>query len=141
MWKKYLQRIILVVIVFLGVKTSVENFTLNLNERSNDTAVVAAWNERLSKLIASIPYERGFVGYISNEDIPGATFDTNDAEGEYVITQYAIAPLILVRGTGQEWNVLNFDRDTYQKWIQENANDFEFVESGGGLYLVRKVSK
>jgi hypothetical protein len=141
MWKKYLQRIILVVIVFLGVKTSVESFTLNLNDRSNDTAVVAAWNERLSKLIASIPYERGFVGYISNEDIPGATFDTNDAEGEYVLTQYAIAPLILVRGTGQEWNILNFDRDTYQKWIQENANDFEFVESGGGLYLVRKVAK
>jgi hypothetical protein len=113
MWKKYLQRIILVVIAFLGVKTSIESFKSSIAEHSNDTAVIAAWNERLSKLIAPIPFERGFVGYISNEDIPGATFDANDTSGEYVLTQYAVAPLILVRGTGQEWNILNFDRHVF----------------------------
>jgi hypothetical protein len=141
MWKKYLQRIILVVIAFLGVKTSIESFKSSIAEHSNDTAVIAAWNERLSKLIAPIPFERGFVGYISNEDIPGATFDANDTSGEYVLTQYAVAPLILVRGTGQEWNILNFDRETYKKWIQANAKDFEIVEFGGDMYLARKVNK
>jgi len=141
MWKKYLQRIILIVIAFLGVKTGIESFMSSMNERSNDTAVVANWDERLSKIIAPIPFERGFVGYISNEDIPGASFDPNDTSGEYVLTQYAVAPLILVRGADQEWNILNFDRETYQEWIKTNANDFELVESGGGMYLVRKVNK
>jgi hypothetical protein len=141
MWKKYLQRVILVIIAFLGVKTGIQSFISSMNERSNDTAVIANWDERLTKLIAPIPFERGFIGYISNKDIPGATFDANDAEGEFVLTQYAVAPLILVRGTDQEWDILNLDRGTYQKWIQANANDFEFVESGGGLYLVRKVNK
>ena len=70
-----------------------------------------------------------------------ASFDPNDTSGEYVLTQYAVAPLILVRGTDQEWNILNFDRETYQEWIKTNANDFELVEFGGGMYLVRKVNK
>ena len=139
MWKKVLQRIVLVIIVILGVKTSVENLKSSIAERSNDAAVIGAWNERLSKLIAPIPFERGFVGYLSNADVPGASFDSNDTEGEFVLTQYAITPLILVRGTEQEWNILNLDPKTFQKWFQENENRFEVVRSGGGMYLVHKV--
>ena len=141
MWKKYVQRVVLVVIAFLGLKTGIENFKSGIAEHSNDAAVIAAWNERLSKLTAPIPFERGFVGYISNEDIPGAAFDSNDAEGEFVLTQYAIAPLILVRGTEQEWNILNIDPGTFEKWSQDNATEFEIVRSGGGMYLVHKVTQ
>lgn len=140
MLKKYLQRIILIVIAVLGVKTGIENFTSSIKIHSNDTSV-AIWDERLSNLIAPIPFERGLVGYISNEDIPGAAFDKDDAEGEYILTQYAIAPLILIRGTDQEWNILNLDTTAYETWHQTNVNDFELVGFGGGLYLVRKVDK
>jgi len=141
MWKNYLQRVVLIIVAILGVKTGVENFKSSIAERSNDAAVISAWNERLSNLIAPIPFDRGLIGYISNEDIPGASFDSDDAEGEFVLAQYAVAPLILVRGTGQEWNILNLDSETYEKWIQANENDFEFVEFGGGMYLVRKVNQ
>ncbi|MDO9302209.1 MAG: hypothetical protein Q7T89_12535 [Anaerolineales bacterium] len=140
MWKKYLQRIILAVIAVLGVKTGITSFTSNIEVHSNDTSV-AIWDERLSNLIAPIPFERGLVGYISNEDIPGIAFDEDDAEGEYILTQYAVAPLILVRGTDQEWNLLNLDTTAYETWHQTNINDFELVGFGGGLYLVRKVDK
>lgn len=141
MWKKILQRIVLIAIAVLGVKTSIENFKSSIAERSNDAEVIAAWNDRLSKMIEPIPFERGFVGYLSNADLPGTGFDSNDAEGEFVLTQYAIAPLILVRGTEQEWNILNLDRDTFEKWQQENAGKFEVVKSGGGMYLVHKVTQ
>src|SRR6266542_5738942 len=107
MWKKYFQRIILVIIVILGIKTGVENFTTSMNEPSNDTAVVTNWNKQLSKLIAPIPVKRGLIGYISNEDFLGITVSPNDASGDYVLTQYAVAPLILVRGTSKEWDILN----------------------------------
>jgi len=140
MWKKYLQRVVLLAIAILGVKTSVENFKSSIAERSNDAAVIAAWNDRLSKLIEPIPFERGFVGYLSNEDIPGTTFDSNDAEGEFVLAQYAVAPLILVRGTEQEWVILNLDPETFEKWRQKNSNEFEVVRSGGGMVLVHKAA-
>jgi len=141
MWRKVLQRIILIAIAVLGIKTSIENFKSSIAERSNDAEVIAAWNDRLSKLIEPIPFERGLVGYLSNEDIPGTTFDSNDAEGEFVLAQYAVAPLILVRGMEQEWVILNLDPETFEKWRQENANEFEVVRSGGGMVLVHKVAQ
>ncbi len=140
MWKKYLQRLILVIIAILGIKTGVENFVSTININSNDISV-ANWDERISNLIAPVPFKRGFIGYISNADIPGAAFDEADTSGEYILTQYAIAPFILIRGTDQEWSILNLDPKSFEKWKQENLNDFEIVRSGGGLYLVRRVDK
>jgi hypothetical protein len=141
MWKKYLQRFILFVIAFFGIKTGIESIISSMKERSNDTAVVTNWDNRLTKLTAFIPFKRGLIGYISNEDIPGTNFSPNDASGEYVLTQYAVAPLILVRGADQEWDILNLDTNTYEKWHQAHLNDFEVVDFSGGMHLVHKVNK
>ena len=141
MWKKYLQRFFLVVIAFFCVKTGIESLISSSNERSNDTTVVANWDKRLSKLTAHIPFKRGLIGYISGEDIPDATFSPNDAAGEYVLTQYSVAPLILVRGTDQEWDILNLEPENYKKWMQKNAADFEFIKVEGGMHLVHRVHK
>jgi len=140
-WKKYIQRIILVIIIILGFKTGIENFTTSMNNPSNNTAVVTNWNKQLSKLINPIPVKHGLVGYLSNEDFLGTTFSSNDASGEYVLTQYAIAPLILVRGTDQEWDILNLEPENYKKWMQKNAADFEFIKVEGGMHLVHRVHK
>lgn len=141
MWKNILQGMVLAVIAGLGIKTGIQSLQTSFAERSNDSEVIAAWNERLEKLIEPIPFERGFVGYLSNKDIPGANFESNDAEGEFVLTQYAIAPLILVRGTEQEWVILNLDPETLKKWREENKDQFEVVRSGGGMTLAHRVTK
>jgi hypothetical protein len=140
MQKKYLQRIILILITILGIKTGVETFVSSINMHSNETAVIS-WDERVSNLIARIPFKRGVIGYISNADIPGATFNQADSSGEYILTQYAAIPLVIIRGTNQEWNILNIDPKTFEKWQQTNGNEFEITGSGGGLYLAHKVSK
>jgi len=141
MWKKYLQRIVLVIITILAIKTGMETFIKNITSPDHDTAVVAQWDVRIAKLIAPIPFKHGFVGYISNTDIPDTVFSTENEEGEYILTQYAVAPLILISGTEQEWNILNVDRKALNKWFTANANDFEFVMSSGGMFLVHKVKK
>jgi hypothetical protein len=141
MWKKYLQRIVLVVITILAIKTALEIFVKNITSRDDDTAVVAEWDERITKLITPIPFRHGLVGYISSKDIPGTVFSADNEEGEYILTQYAVAPLILIRGTEQEWNILNVDRDTFNKWTAANADNFELTTSGGGMFLVHKVRK
>lgn len=140
MWKKILQRIMLVVIALLGIKTSIQSFISTINMPSNDVSVLT-WDELVSNLTVPVPFEHGFIGYISNADIPGAVFDGADASGEYILTQYAVAPIILIRGTDQEWNILNLDPKTYEEWVQANANDFEVVGLRGGMYLVHKVDK
>lgn len=130
----------LIVIALLGMKTGIESFVSTINIPSRDVPV-ANWDERVSNLTAYLPFKRGVVGYISNKHVPGGVFDENDASGEYILTQYAVAPLVLIRGTDQEWNILNLDPTAYETWHQTNANDFELVVSGGGLYLVHRVDK
>ncbi len=139
MWKKYLQRIVLIAIVILGAKTAVENFGTTLADDINDTAVIANWEKRIVKLTAPIPFEHGFIGYIASRDIAQGDA-SNDKLGEFILTQYTVAPLILVRGADQEWNILNLDHETFTAWSQENADRFEVVKSGGGMYLVRRVT-
>ena len=140
MWKKVLQRIILIAITLLGIKTSIQDFISTINMPSHDISV-SNWDERVSALTASVPFKRGVIGYISNADIPGAAYDEADAAGEYTLTQFAVAPIIIIRGTDQEWNILNLDPITFEKWYQANENEFEVVDFGGGMYLVHKVDK
>jgi|GEM_PF-6010948 len=140
MLKKILRAFFLAAIVILGVGTGVESFRSSAEIHSNDESVIN-WDDRLSNLIALIPLERGMVGYLSNEDIPGAAFDPDDASGEYILTQYAVAPLVLIRGAEQDWNLLNLDPETYEKWIQENEDRYRLVGSGGGIYLARRVAQ
>jgi len=124
----------------LGIKTSIQGFISTINMPSHDTSV-SNWDERVSALTASIPFKRGFIGYISNADIPGAPYDEADTAGEFTLTQYAVAPIIIIRGTDQEWNILNLDPKAYEKWQQSNVNEFEVVDFRGGMYLVHKVDK
>jgi hypothetical protein len=140
MWKKILQRTMLVVIALLGIKTAIQGFISTIHMSSQDVAI-ANWDDRLLNLLALVPFDRGFIGYISNADIPGAAFDENDTMAEYVLTQFAAAPIIIIRGTDQEWNILNLEPDAFATWQLANLSDFEIVGSGSGLYLVRKVNK
>ncbi|MBI5951541.1 MAG: hypothetical protein HY865_07770 [Chloroflexi bacterium] len=140
MWRNYLQRIVLIAVAILAIKTGIANLRFGIGIYSHDEAVTI-WDERLANLTALIPFERGFVGYVSAEDIPGAVFEPDDVEGEFVLTQYAIAPLILVRGAEQEWNLLNLDPESYEKWMRENSAEFKLVGSGGSVYLVKRVEQ
>ncbi len=136
MKKKYFQRAALILVAVLGLKGGFQNFSAVFDERVNDAAVIADWEKRLSKLTAPIPFERGFVGYLSASETNAA----GDAEGEFVLTQYALAPLILVRGAEQEWNILNLDPPAFKQWLRQHEAEFELVGAGGGMYLVRKAA-
>ena len=139
MWKKILQRIILIVMVLLGIKTSVQGFVSTINMPSHDTSV-ANWDERVSTLTESIPFKRGFVGYISDIDIPGISYDRDNLVGEFILTQFAIAPIVLIQGSDQEeWNILSLTPQAYEKWSEANANNFEIIKFGGKLYLAHKA--
>jgi len=134
--KKYFQRAALILVAVLGLKGGFQNFSAVFDERVNDAAVIADWEKRLSKLVEPIPFERGLVGYLSASESTAA----GDAEGEFVLAQYALAPLILERGTEQEWNILNLDPETFKQWLREHESEFELVRAGGGMYLVRKAA-
>lgn len=94
------------------------------------------WEQRLEELRDDLPKD-GLVGYVSEQDIPGAPFDPIDTNEEYALTQYFLAPLILQRGAGYEYVIGNFGSPDYDYRVEENLG-IELVASYGmGIYLYK----
>jgi hypothetical protein len=135
----WLRRALLVSVGLASLYASIQNLarTPELGNLKDDP--VADWVERFDPIKARLPFQRGVVGYISEVQVPGADYSEADELGEYVLSQYALAPIIIERGTGREWNVANLSRQAYETWSSYNQGVFDVVWSGGGLYLLHRI--
>ncbi len=130
----------MLILILLGsLYASVQNLisTRSLGSLTDDP--VADWEKRFGPLKRQLPFVRGVVGYISDSSIPGIDFNEANDEGEYVLTQYVMAPIIIVKGTDQEWNIANLSQQAYNAWSQTNHGKFEVTPFKGGLYLLHRV--
>ncbi len=136
---KWLQRLFVVLLIAAGLTSSVQNLiaTKNLGSVSDDP--VADWEKRFAPVKQRIPFERGLVGYISDSSIPGVSYSAANDEGEYVLTQYVMSPIVIVKGTGQEWDIANLSRQAYELWSKSNQGKFEVTAFKGNLYLLHRT--
>ncbi len=139
MINKWLPRVLIVMMVAASLYASIQNLisTKDLGSVSDDP--VADWEKRFAPIKQRLPFERGVVGYISNSSVPGASFNAANDEGEYVLTQYVMAPVIIVKGTDQEWNIANLDRQGFELWSKTNQGRFEVIPFKAGLYLLHRI--
>ncbi len=136
---KWLQRFFVVLLVAASLAASVQNLigTRNLGSVSDDP--VADWERRFAPLKQRIPFERGLVGYISDSSIPGVSFDAANDEGEYVLTQYVMSPIVIVKGTNQEWDIANLTHQAFELWSKSHQGKFEVAAFKGNLYLLHRI--
>ncbi len=135
----WLQRGFICLLILMSLYASAQNLiaTKDLGSVSDDP--VADWERRFTPIKQQLPFQRGVVGYISDSDVPGASYDAANDEGEYVLTQYILAPIIIKRGTDQEWNIGNLDRQAFDLWKKSNGAGFEVTAFKGGLYLLHRT--
>jgi hypothetical protein len=138
---KWLQRALLVSIIFAGLYASIRNLISTKELGSIGEDPVADWETRFEPLKKRLPFERGAVGYLSDSSVPGVSYDAADDEGEYVLTQYVMSPIILVKGADQEWNVGNLSPQAYAAWSESHDGQFEVIPFKGNIYLLHKVGK
>ena len=136
---KWLQRLFLVLLVAAGLAASVQNLSATRNLGSVSDDPVADWEKRFTPVRQKLPFERGVVGYISDSSIPGIGYDAANDEGEYVLTQYVMAPIVIVKGTDQEWNIANLSRQAYEAWSKSNQGKFEVTAFKDGIYLLHRT--
>jgi hypothetical protein len=93
---------------------------------------------RLKLLEARLP-ANGTIGYLSEQDIPGMAFNPIDQDEEFVMTQYALAPRIIVSGADPALVIVNIPNMTPQDMARITTpfkltlvEKFDF-----GLYLYR----
>ena len=133
------QRLFVVLIAAVSLYAAAQNLVATSDLGSLQDDPVADWERRFGPVRERLPFVRGVIGYISDSDVPGAAFDAANDEGEYILTQYALAPIVIVRGTDQEWNLANLTRDSFDRWRAAHATGFEVVWQQNGLYLLRRT--
>jgi len=138
---RWLQRGLLGLIIIASLYASIQNLisTKYLGSISDDP--VADWEKRFVLLRQQLPFKRGLIGYISDSSIPGITYNAANDEGEYVLTQYVMAPIILIKGTDQEWNIGNLGPKAYKIWSESNQGKFEVIPYQGNIFLLHKLVK
>ena len=138
---KWLQRGALVLIVLASLFASIRNLISTRDLGSTTDDPVADWEKRFVPLKAQLPFKSGVVGYISDSNIHGVAFNPANDEGEYVLTQYALAPIIIVRGTDQEWNIGNLDKPAFDIWYSSHQGQFDVIPFKDKLYLFHRLQK
>lgn len=138
---KWLQRGLLVLIVVVSLYASIQNLiaTKDLGSLTDDP--VADFAKRFEPLKAKLPFKTGAVGYISDSSIPGVQFDAANDEGEYTLTQYVMSPIVIVKGTNQEWDIALLTPAAYKVWSESNNGQFEVIPFKGNLYLLHRLAK
>jgi hypothetical protein len=138
---KWLQRGVLCLIALASLYASLQNLIATRDLGSTADDPVADWELRFARLKQQLPFERGVVGYISDSNIPGIPYDAANDEGEYILMQYAVAPIIIVKGATQEWNIGNLSIKAYSAWSASNRGQFEVIQYREGVYLLHRIGK
>jgi hypothetical protein len=136
---RWYQRGIVVLILIASIYASIQNLISTKQLGSVRDDPVADWEKRFIPIKEQLPFRRGVVGYISESSVAGATYDTANDEGEYVLTQYVLAPIVIVKGTDQTWNIANLDSPAFDLWSKSHQGHFEVIAFRGGLYLLHRT--
>lgn len=139
MYIKLLRRVAVILIIAASLYASLQNLIASKDLGSLTDDPVADFEKRFEPLKQQLPFKRGVVGYISDSSIPGASYDPNNDQGEYVLTQYVMSPIIIVKGTDQEWNIGNLRPQAYKIWSQSNHGQFEVTPFKGNIYLIHRL--
>ncbi|HVN16067.1 MAG TPA: hypothetical protein VMT73_10045 [Anaerolineales bacterium] len=110
----------------------------SLNTITTGNQAVENWEARLEPVKQALPIKRGIVGYVVEWDVPGVKYAFGDLETEYFLSQYALAPLILVQGAKAEWNVAILKPDEIKIWERIYQGKFDVTCLKNNVYLLHR---
>ncbi len=134
------QRLMLAGIIVASIYFGFQNLHAAIAVGNLNNDPVTEWEVRFQPVKKLLPFQRGVVGYITNSDVPGASYDVNNEDGEYTLTQYTMAPIILVRGDNEEWTIASLNSKAYQIWSQSNQGQFRVISLNDNLYLLHRLT-
>ncbi len=127
----------------LGALVSAGRQVALLRQQSRDVHLagddLTQWGNRLEPLLPYLPAS-GEVGYISEQDIPGLSYSATDVNEEMAMSQYALAPRILVQGAAQPLVIGNIaSLDPAEVEAAAGRLGLKLERSFGlGIYLFRR---
>lgn len=100
---------------------------------ANDGA--AQWEARMELVRTRLPDSVREVGYISDTENIGAVIE------EYLLTRYALIPIVVRQGVNHEWIIGNFTQPGFQTLLDAQIQQGYILEKlGFGIYLIHRAN-
>ncbi len=95
---------------------------------------VAKWEQRMKPVREDLPASVYEVGYVSDKQSAGFL-------EEYVLTKYALAPIIVRQSVDFEWIIGNFTQPGFEAILdQKISSEFMIKKFGAGIYLIHRTA-
>lgn len=101
---------------------------------------VDKWQKRIQPVKDHIPGDVTLLGYVADWDLPNSMTDPVDQDTEYVLTQYAFAPVMVKPGLDHEWIIGNFLNPDFKSWLDGSLSAYEIKSLGFGIYVIHRIS-
>ena len=97
------------------------------------------WEASFEPVKENLPFTRGVIGYAADWDIPGVEYDPANSEAEHILSQFALAPIIVSRDTSREWILVNMDPRQFEQWFALQDGEFIVQKFKMNLYLLHRI--
>jgi hypothetical protein len=139
----WLKKILVVLLLLINLSAIGQLWMASMNIPDRGAATLDRWEAQMILVKKTLPIQRGVVGYVSEEDVPGADYAFWDTETEFLLTQYALAPLILKKGSIAEWNVVVLNDKNLATWeslLQETyPHPYEIINIKSNIRIFHKL--
>lgn len=135
--------LVIFALVIYGLNVSFGNWATARNLSHSNLAVndsVTDWEKRMKRVKSRLPENVTVVGYVADWDLPGVETNPVDQDTEYVLSQYALAPIKVIPGLEAEWILGNFVTPDFRTWLDQSLPAYEVTEIGYGIYLVHRIN-
>ncbi|HEY2981396.1 MAG TPA: hypothetical protein VGJ22_09470 [Anaerolineales bacterium] len=112
--------------------------TILFFDPAND--MVSGWEEHTKLIRGALPADVYEAGYLEEADLPDSPALHDPAE--FFLTQYGIAPVVLVEGFGPEWIIGNFGGASIvsiEPWLKEQIGEYTIQNLGFGIYVIHDI--
>jgi hypothetical protein len=98
------------------------------------------WEKRLQQIKNDLP-DHGFVGYISEADIPGTPVNEVDSNREYIMTQFFLAPITVLKGANFDLVIGNLGNSHLENRAEDLFGMKLFKNYGMGIFLFQRATQ
>jgi len=134
-----IKKILVILLLLFSLFNIKQLWSASLDIGDRGTETLDRWEADMILLGESLPVNRGVVGYISEEDVAGLEYGYWDNETEFLLTQYALAPLISKKGLSAEWNVVVLKNEDLLKWLAANPGTYEIIKIKSKFHILHNL--
>ena len=134
-----LKKFLVMMLLLISLSAFRQLWTSSTNIADRGTDALDRWEANMILAKEDLPINRGLVGYISEENVPGAEYEYWDSETEFLLTQYALAPLVLKKGPIAEWNVVVLNDKDLETWLTAYHGQYEITTIKGKVRIFHNL--